>query len=101
MGGVWNSYTGAYDALAHADIPLKVIVVRYEDVVNNPEKVLKRIATEIGARVPTSIRIIGSNARTFDATSQGRSAALDRLRTGSYRAKFSTSEPREMCTSFD
>lgn len=100
--GVWNSYTAGYQALAKADIPVKVIVVRYEDVVQNPATVLTKLSNEMGVKVaPRDLTVIETNARSFDKKSKNREAALATLRTKSYRKAFTAAELRKMCAELD
>lgn len=100
---VWNSYTTGYEFLAHADIPVKVIVVHFEDLVENPESVLERLSKELGAERPTEpVKIISYNARPFDRDkSKDRFAALHAIKTKSYRQAFSEADIRKMCKEFD
>jgi hypothetical protein len=98
---VWNSYGTGYEFLAQGNVPMKVIVVRYEDLVQDPDVVLKQIATGLGAEVPNGARVVEENARTFDPNAKDREAALEYIEQKLYQLYFSETTRKLMCEKFD
>lgn len=96
---VWNSYVRGYMQLEKAGF-MKVVTVRYEDLVMAPETVLKNIATHYGAPLKGPIKTIDAPAKNHGRC-VGREMAIKKIRMRQYRNKFSPGELSSVCGRLD
>eukprot|EP00812_Abedinium_dasypus_P011981 NODE_5515_length_575_cov_297.669231.p2 GENE.NODE_5515_length_575_cov_297.669231~~NODE_5515_length_575_cov_297.669231.p2 ORF type:complete len:125 (-),score=40.97 NODE_5515_length_575_cov_297.669231:183-557(-) len=96
---VWNSYVGGYaelESVNNSVVP-PALIVRYEDLVFEPEAVVHRIAKAFGLRAPSVVPHIETNERTFDKSGVGRSTAMARIKGKAQQQKFPFEQRHAMC----
>lgn len=82
---VWNSYVRGYKRLAAAlDGNVTLSIVRYEDLVERPSQVIRQVGRQLFRPAPHRIAILEDNQRSFDGAAEGRSRALQKIRSKSY-----------------
>jgi hypothetical protein len=95
----WNEWTKDYDKLNTFGFQ-KFVVVRYEDVVLQTEQVLADIATAAGLPAPAMVMQQHAPAKTHGA-SNGRAAAIQKLRSKSYLRLYSPQNRKAACARLD
>lgn len=95
----WNSYVSGYLELSR--LFHNVVLLRYEDVVEDPAKAVKRIAAAVNLPSPSQVlavdRALGLPGHGF--TDNG--GALDKLSTLDYTSNFSCPELQVLCNHLD
>lgn len=89
----WNSHVAGYHKLD--SLFGKVMVVRYEDLVESPIDVLRQISTNLGMQSPAM-----SNTSSF-LQAKSRQFALDALRSPNYMSDFPRDELKRFCAALD
>lgn len=105
MTEAWNSYVTAYGRLVNAGVFAKVVIVRYEDIMESPIPLLRRIAHFANLRVapqPTEVPLFQETPLGFDvAGRQTHEAVLSKLGTNDYGLKLKCSELNTLCNGLD
>lgn len=96
---VWNSYVRGYKQLERAGF-MKVVTVRYEDLVMSPENVLKTIAMNYGVPLTGNIKTIDRPAKKHGSCI-GREKAIHKLTQRTYRNTFDHSQLALICSRLD
>jgi len=95
----WNVWYGEYAELPHKGFH-HVVLIRYEDLVLNTERELNRVATAIGS--PSVRNVVQQHAPAKShGQSNGRAAAIAKLRSKSYLHLYSGLERTQACTRLD
>jgi hypothetical protein len=95
----WNVWYGEYAELPHKGFN-HVVLIRYEDLVLNTERELNRVATAIGS--PGLTHVVQQHASAkYHGQSNGRAAAIAKLRSKSYLHLYSSMERIQACTRLD
>jgi hypothetical protein len=95
----WNVWYGEYSDLPHKGFH-HVVLIRYEDLVLNTERELNRVATAIGS--PSVRNVVQQHAPAKShGQSNGRAAAIAKLRSKSYLQLYSGLERTQACTRLD
>mmetsp|Transcript_9547 Transcript_9547/g.17416 ORF Transcript_9547/g.17416 Transcript_9547/m.17416 type:complete len:354 (-) Transcript_9547:73-1134(-) len=92
--GVWNDYMMGYQTLSQTYDHMHVI--RYEDLVLNPEQVIATIAEKLHTPVPSNINIIATPAKNHGHVN-GRAAAIAKINSRSYLNELSSSDRARIC----
>jgi len=92
--GVWNDYMMGYQTLSQTYDHMHVI--RYEDLVLNPEQVIAMIAEKLHTPVPSNINIIATPAKNHGHVND-RVAAIARIQSRSYLNEISSSDRARLC----
>lgn len=93
---IWNQWTDAYQ---HASqfFSSGGYVLRYEDLVANPELEMHRVANHLGISAPTQLSIMTTSAKTH-GESLGRTGALLKIKTKSYLDDFFLFQRVQACS---
>eukprot|EP00811_Abedinium_folium_P000552 NODE_10506_length_1346_cov_7.370796.p1 GENE.NODE_10506_length_1346_cov_7.370796~~NODE_10506_length_1346_cov_7.370796.p1 ORF type:complete len:385 (+),score=36.52 NODE_10506_length_1346_cov_7.370796:102-1256(+) len=92
---VWNSYVSGYFALA--ELTRRVVIVRYEDLVFTPDKVLANVSKAIGLPAPEHTPLLTGKARGFDSGSHDRAGSVKLITNKEYRKSFDAATLEAMC----
>jgi len=95
----WNEWTKDYDNLNQFGFS-KFVVVRYEDVVLHTEQVLAEIATTAGLPKPSYVVQQHAPAK-MHGQSNGRAAAIQKLKSKSYLRLYSPQGRKAACARLD
>lgn len=91
---IWNQWTEAYEQVAeHME---EGIIIRYEDLVANPELELTRLAKRLGISPPAEFEIMATSAKTH-GESIGRNEALDKIQSKTYLDEFFVFQRAQAC----
>lgn len=97
----WNSYTAGYLRSLHG-VFRDTVFVRYEDLVENPDAVLKEIAQKANVVVPPKIVPKQAGAKYVQhVESPGLGSAREKLSSVDYGAQFSLKEVSQLCSHLD
>jgi len=100
--GAWNSYVAGYRELVKAKVALPMHIVRYEDLVIDPESVLKSLADALKTSVPGEVHVLEDNQRTFvEDTTASRTESVDKITTKAYRNEISSENLQRICDHLD
>lgn len=95
----WNNYVSGYRQLNR--VFHKTVILRYEDVVEDPESAMRRIASAVDLPMPKDVvavkRALGKPGQGF----ADKGSALDKLATLDYASNYSCSELEALCKRID
>mmetsp|Transcript_95116 Transcript_95116/g.157003 ORF Transcript_95116/g.157003 Transcript_95116/m.157003 type:complete len:390 (+) Transcript_95116:83-1252(+) len=98
----YNRYLKQYLELQASGSFKKVLIVNYEDLVLNPEAVMRSFADAAGVAAPTSIMTVENPAKNH-GNPVGRQAALSKIKNRTYMESFQDHLEvlKEICGGFD
>lgn len=99
IGDVWNQWTQA-DVNAGPEIFDSVLMIRYEDLVEQPEAIMQRISEHLDIAPPKTWVIQEKTAKSH-GRSHGRAKAVEILHSKAYLAKYTLSGLRRACSMLD
>lgn len=97
---VWNTYTQGYLELSKLDFFKAVEIVRYEDLVVQPEEVVNRLGKAMGLQTPEIVTVIENKAKSH-GHSLDRKSAAEWIRKKEYMDTYTKGELSAACEGVD
>lgn len=95
LTGLWARWTESYEPILRKHFG-KVLIVRYEDLVQHTEHVVRRIGNTLQLTLPDQIDIIETPAKSHGAA-LGHEAAMERIHNKEYMEEFTDDELSLVC----
>lgn len=96
----WNGYMSGFRALGDSSLFARVVLVRYEDIVEHPRVAIGMLAQIFGLPVPDVIDVprspLGNNPNALSYAE-----ALEKTRRPQYGSKFSCQEMSDICSNLN